>query len=106
MKRVHRRNADLLQHDDGASIQSAPTVKLISPDAVIEFARLLARAAARDLLRGSSDLPPPIDVPRQPGDHRQICGQEQRQEGRVPLAPTVEASARAKRLPSSKGNRS
>jgi hypothetical protein len=47
MNRVPGRKADLDHHHDRASIDSASAVQLVAPDAVVEFARLLARAAAR-----------------------------------------------------------
>jgi hypothetical protein len=63
MSRMPRRKADLY-HDDGhAPIQSVPTVQLISPDAVVEFARLLARAAARRVVCKHTELHTPTEVP-------------------------------------------
>jgi hypothetical protein len=65
MSRVPQRNADLHQNVDRASVQSAPSVQSIAPDAVVELARLLARAAARRAVREHSELHTPTEA-RQP----------------------------------------
>jgi hypothetical protein len=51
VSRVPQRKAGRHRHDDRASIQSALAVKLNSRDRVVEFARLVAGAAARRLVR-------------------------------------------------------
>jgi uncharacterized protein (UPF0548 family) len=62
MSRMPQRKAGLHPHDDGASIQPAPAVQLVSPDAVVAFARLLARAAACRVVREHAELHTPTEA--------------------------------------------
>jgi hypothetical protein len=63
MNGVPQGKAGLGLHDDRASIQPVPAVQLISPDAVVEFARFLARAAARRVVRDHTELHTPTEFP-------------------------------------------